>query len=192
MTSPRVCVSETSRLEISRRAALGGGTASLLAALLAGEGLAAGADGGATVQLYEKIEPQKYPWGWIRWLMNARIDPQAEMTLGLVRVEAHQSNPRHVHANSAEFLHVISGTCQQHIGDRWVSMKTGDTVSHSAGRAPLRPHRRPAPAGRDRLQHGHAADEGGGIGDRGQESRRTGEQGKGDRLQGAQRIFIRG
>ena len=96
--------------------------------LSAGESLAAGADGGATVQLYEKIEPQKYPWGWIRWLMNARIDPQAEMTLGLVRVEAHQSNPRHVHANSAEFLHVISGTCQQHIGDRWVSMKTGDTV----------------------------------------------------------------
>jgi len=86
------------------------------------------AAGGMTVEPYEKVEPQKYPWGWIRWLMNAQIDPQAEMTLGLVEVEAHQSNPRHVHANSAEFLHVISGTCEQHIGDRWVTLKAGDTV----------------------------------------------------------------
>src|SRR5258708_15120016 len=30
---------------------------------------------------YDKIPEVKYPWGWLRWLMNDQIDPQAELTL---------------------------------------------------------------------------------------------------------------
>jgi quercetin dioxygenase-like cupin family protein len=77
---------------------------------------------------FDKIEPQKYPWGWIRWLMNAEIDPKAEMTLGIVYVEPNQLNPLHIHPNSAEYLHVLAGACEHLVGDRWVALKAGDTL----------------------------------------------------------------
>ncbi len=81
-----------------------------------------------SLQAYEKIKPQKFPWGWIRWLMNAQLDPQAEMTLGIVHVEPNQSNPLHTHPNSAEYLHMLSGSCEHRVGDRWVTLKAGDTL----------------------------------------------------------------
>jgi quercetin dioxygenase-like cupin family protein len=73
------------------------------------------------------IEPERYPWGSIRWLMNGKIDPNAEMTMGLVRIEPHQSNQRHVHPNSAEYLHVLSGSCKHLVDGRWITIKPGDT-----------------------------------------------------------------
>ena len=35
------------------------------------------------------------------WVMNADIDPQSELTVGIVYVEPHQTNPLHIHPNSA-------------------------------------------------------------------------------------------
>ena len=81
-----------------------------------------------TLQEYEKVEPQKYPWGWIRWLMNGQIDPKAEMTMGLVHMEPNQINTLHIHPNSAEYLHIISGTSEHLSGDRWITLKPGDTL----------------------------------------------------------------
>ncbi len=81
-----------------------------------------------TVQAFDKVQVQQYPWGWIRWLMNAEIDPDAEMTFGLVYIKPHQENPAHLHPNSAEYLHVLEGSCEHLVGDRWVTLKTGDTV----------------------------------------------------------------
>jgi quercetin dioxygenase-like cupin family protein len=75
-----------------------------------------------------KTEPQKFPFGWIRWLMSSKIDPHAELTLGIVHVEAQQSNPLHIHPNSAEILYMLSGTCEHLVGDRWVTLKAGDTL----------------------------------------------------------------
>jgi quercetin dioxygenase-like cupin family protein len=81
-----------------------------------------------TVQAFDKVEVQQYPWGWIRWLMNAEIDPDAEMTFGVVYIKPHQENPAHLHPNSAEYLHVLEGSCEHLVGRRWVTLKTGDTV----------------------------------------------------------------
>ncbi len=81
-----------------------------------------------TLQEYEKVEPQKYPWGWIRWLMNGQIDPKAEMTMGLVHMEPNQINTLHIHPNSAEYLHILSGTSEHLSGDRWITLKPGDTL----------------------------------------------------------------
>ena len=77
---------------------------------------------------YAKIEPVKFPWGWIRWLMNDQLDPQAEMTLGIVYIEPRQSNPLHIHPNSAEFLHVLSGACEHTLGERVDKLQAGDTL----------------------------------------------------------------
>jgi len=81
-----------------------------------------------TRQAYDDVKPQEFSWGWIRWLMNAQIDPQAEMTLGIVQIEPNQSNPLHVHPNCTEYLHVLSGTSEHRVGDQWFTLKAGDTL----------------------------------------------------------------
>jgi quercetin dioxygenase-like cupin family protein len=85
-------------------------------------------DAEPTLQEYSKVEPQQYPWGWIRWLMNGQIDPKAEMTMGLVHMEPNQKNTLHIHPNSAEYLHILSGTSEHLSGNRWITLKPGDTL----------------------------------------------------------------
>ena len=80
------------------------------------------------LSVYDKIEPVKYPFGWLRWLMNDQIDPNAELTLGLAYIDAHQSNPLHLHPNSAEIVHILSGSCDHRRGDQWLKLKAGDTL----------------------------------------------------------------
>jgi quercetin dioxygenase-like cupin family protein len=82
----------------------------------------------SVVQSFDKAEEVKYPWGWIRWLMSSKIDPKAEMTLGIVYVKANQKNPLHLHPNCSEYLHVLSGSCEHLIGDKWFTLKAGDTI----------------------------------------------------------------
>ena len=80
------------------------------------------------LSVYDKIEPVKYPWGWLRWLMSDQIDPKAELTLGIVYVEPRSTNQLHIHPNSAEILHVLSGSCEHRRGDEWIKLKAGDTL----------------------------------------------------------------
>jgi quercetin dioxygenase-like cupin family protein len=84
--------------------------------------------GKGNLQAYGKVKPRTFPWGWIRWVMNAQIDPDAEMTLGIVQIDANQSNPLHIHPNSAEYLHVLTGSCEHRLGDQWITLKAGDTL----------------------------------------------------------------
>ncbi|MBM3889651.1 MAG: cupin domain-containing protein [Verrucomicrobia bacterium] len=86
-----------------------------------------------TLQRYDDAEVVKFPWGWIRWLMNAKVDPKAEMTVGIVHIEPNQSNPYHMHPNSAEYIHVLSGSCEQFADGKWVPMKAGDTMRFAKG-----------------------------------------------------------
>lgn len=83
------------------------------------------------VQSFDKVEKQEYPWGWIRWLMNADLDPQSTMTLGVVEVRAGQSNP--AHGNCDEILYVLSGSCEHRVGNEVVVLKAGDVMRIPAG-----------------------------------------------------------
>jgi quercetin dioxygenase-like cupin family protein len=74
------------------------------------------------------VEVLEYDWGWIRWLMNGKLDPNAEMTLGMVFIKPNQTNPAHLHPNSAEYLHVLEGSCEHMVGEKWVTLKKGDTL----------------------------------------------------------------
>jgi quercetin dioxygenase-like cupin family protein len=89
--------------------------------------------GTPSLQKFDRVEVQEYPWGWIRWLMNDQLDPDAEMTFGMVYIKPHQTNPLHIHGNSAEYLHVIEGSCEHRVGDRWVTVQVGDTLRIPAG-----------------------------------------------------------
>ncbi len=86
-----------------------------------------------TLQKFAEVKVQEFPWGWIRWLINDQVDPAAEMTFGIVFIKPQQTNPLHVHPNSAEYLHVLEGSCEHRVGDRWVTVKAGDTVRIPAG-----------------------------------------------------------
>ena len=92
------------------------------------EGLAAAWPAAALVHPEDAGQLVEYPWGWIRWLMSADIEADAEMTFGVVQIDAGQLNPLHIHSNCEEYLYVISGSCEHRLGDRWATLKPGDTL----------------------------------------------------------------
>ena len=127
----------------------------LAAAVLAGDEkkpaaqppAAAAAPAALRVQSFDKVVEEKTAWGTLRWLMNAKLDPAAGITLGEARTEPGQSNPLHMHANSEEVIYVLSGSCEHRIGKETVILKAGDAlrippgVPHAAkalGKEPLR------------------------------------------------------
>ena len=77
---------------------------------------------------FDDVDVLEFDWGWIRWLMNGKLDPKAEMTLGMVYIKPNQTNPAHLHPNSAEYLHVLEGSCEHMVGKKWVTLKKGDTL----------------------------------------------------------------
>jgi quercetin dioxygenase-like cupin family protein len=98
------------------------------------------------IQSLDKVRKEEYPWGWIRWLMSAKASPGAEMTFGMVEINAGHSNPAHVHPNCEEQIYILSGSCEQIVGKQSVTLKAGDAmriprgVPHKArtGKEPVR------------------------------------------------------
>jgi quercetin dioxygenase-like cupin family protein len=87
-----------------------------------------------TVTHLDKLEKEEFPWGWICWMMNAKINPDAAMTFGVVEIKPHQSNPVHLHPDSEEILYVVSGSCEHRVGDRVDLLKAGDVIRIPPGR----------------------------------------------------------
>ena len=88
-----------------------------------------------TLKRFADVEVQEFPWGWIRWTMNAQVDKHATMTFGVVYIKPHQTNPLHLHPRADEILHVIEGACEHRMGDNWVKMGPGDTIRIPKGAA---------------------------------------------------------
>jgi len=65
--------------------------------------------------------------------MTGKIDPQSNMTLGIAELNPGKSNPAHVHDNCEEVIYILSGSCEQRVGERTVVMKAGDTLHIPAG-----------------------------------------------------------
>src|ERR1700728_4577983 len=80
------------------------------------------------IQHFSQAPEVKYPWGWIRWLMNGKIDPEASQTLGIVQINPGQRNPLHMHPNCEELLYVISGSAENIIGNKKFTIGPGDLV----------------------------------------------------------------
>jgi len=85
------------------------------------------------VQSFDKVNKEEHPWGWIRWMMNAQLDPKSEMTFGLVEINAGQRNPMHVHPNCEEHLYVLSGSCEHVLGTQKCTLKAGDVIRIPTG-----------------------------------------------------------
>ncbi len=86
-----------------------------------------------SLQHFDSVKEVKYPWGWIRWLMSADLDPGAAQTFGIVQINPGQRNSLHMHPNCEELLYVLSGSCEKIVGDKKVILKAGDIVRIPAG-----------------------------------------------------------
>ena len=85
------------------------------------------------VQHAGKIAAETSPWGSLRWLMSAKLDANSPLTVGIAEINPGQSNPLHLHGNSDEVIYVLSGSCEQRVGDETVVLKAGDTLRIPAG-----------------------------------------------------------
>jgi quercetin dioxygenase-like cupin family protein len=85
------------------------------------------------VQRGDKIATETSPWGSLRWVMNAKLDADSPLTLGIAKINPGQSNPMHKHDNSDEVIYVLSGSCEQRVGEETVVLKAGDTLRIPAG-----------------------------------------------------------
>jgi quercetin dioxygenase-like cupin family protein len=81
-----------------------------------------------SVQKFDSVKEVKYPWGWIRWMMNSELDPAASQTFGIVQINAGQRNPLHKHPNCEELLYVLSGSFENVVGDKKVVLHAGDIL----------------------------------------------------------------
>ncbi len=81
-----------------------------------------------TLSKLADVEVQEFPWGTIRWTMNSQIDAKSTMTFGVVYIKPQQTNALHLHPKADEILHVVEGSCEHRMGDKWVKMKVGDTI----------------------------------------------------------------
>ncbi|WP_100010007.1 cupin domain-containing protein [Lentibacillus sediminis] len=64
-------------------------------------------------------------WGRIQWLCGQDIDPESEMTFGMVYIHAGESNSRHIHPNCEELIFVLSGECDHTLGNETHHLEPG-------------------------------------------------------------------
>src|SRR5262249_34177555 len=71
---------------------------------------------------------QVFDWGELRWLANGQLGNSDALTFGQCILKPGCQNPRHLHPNCEEILHVVSGKIVHSIEDDLFEMGPGDTV----------------------------------------------------------------
>lgn len=69
-----------------------------------------------------------FSWGRIRWLCNGEIDPDAEMTFGVVYIDPDEANPLHYHPNCEELVFLLHGRCDHRVGEEWFPLEAGSLL----------------------------------------------------------------
>lgn len=68
------------------------------------------------------------PKGEMAWLVDVRIMPGSEQTFGISTVYPGHRNDLHRHPNCEELLYIISGECNQQVGEEHIHMTPGMLV----------------------------------------------------------------
>jgi len=76
----------------------------------------------------DDIQAAEQPWGGMKWLMSAQVDPDTELTFGVVFILAGQCNPEHLHPNSEELFYLLSGECDHTLEDKVYHMTAGQLI----------------------------------------------------------------
>ena len=78
-------------------------------------------------------EALDFDWGRIVWLVSGAQNSSQVMTFGRVTIRAGCANPRHLHPNCDEILHLLSGQIEHSLGSETFVMNAGDTISIPRG-----------------------------------------------------------
>jgi quercetin dioxygenase-like cupin family protein len=76
----------------------------------------------------QSAETQLTSWGSLTWLVNSELVEGSELTLGVVTIKPGRSNPTHTHPNCEEIVYVLSGSCEQQIGEERTTLSAGQGV----------------------------------------------------------------
>jgi quercetin dioxygenase-like cupin family protein len=70
------------------------------------------------------------PWGRLLWKASGALGNSQAMTVGICEIHPGAENPRHVHANCEEVLHVLQGTIVHSYGDDGeVTLYVGEVIT---------------------------------------------------------------
>ncbi|WP_022885532.1 cupin domain-containing protein [Glaciibacter superstes] len=89
------------------------------------------ARGGLSAAKDVRIDSQS--WGHLEWMVSGALENSDTLTMGKCFIQPGQNNPVHHHPNCDEVLHVISGRIRHRVGDEYVEMAAGDTISIPKG-----------------------------------------------------------
>ncbi len=87
--------------------------------------------GGLTPAASVVVEPQE--WGRLEWMVSDAIGNSDTLTVGKCYIRPGMQNPPHHHPNCDEVLHVLRGRIRHRVGDDYVEMGPGDTISIPTG-----------------------------------------------------------
>lgn len=87
--------------------------------------------GGLTRLNDVRVEPQT--WGRLEWMVSGADDNSDTLTVGKCFIRPGEQNPPHIHPNCDEVLHVIRGAIRHRVGDEYLDMGPGDTISIPTG-----------------------------------------------------------
>jgi quercetin dioxygenase-like cupin family protein len=82
----------------------------------------------AHVTSVDETAIEQFPWGRIRWLVNAAGVAGADITVGWVEIDVGQKNALHLHPNSEEVLVLIEGELDHTIGDEMHRLTPGSAI----------------------------------------------------------------
>ena len=71
---------------------------------------------------------EEFPWGRIRWSVNAELTGSQHLTVGRVEINPRSSNPRHYHPNCDEVVYLVSGRIDHLVDEEWYEMEAGDAI----------------------------------------------------------------
>jgi quercetin dioxygenase-like cupin family protein len=67
-------------------------------------------------------------WGSLTWLASKELTRSEDITVGRVVIKKGKSNPRHIHGNCSEVIHLQKGRLKHFVGKEFVLMEPGDTL----------------------------------------------------------------
>ena len=67
-------------------------------------------------------------WGSLTWFASKELTQSDDITVGRVVIKKGKSNPKHIHGNCSEVIHLQKGRLKHFVGKEVVLMEAGDTL----------------------------------------------------------------
>ncbi|HET7572645.1 MAG TPA: cupin domain-containing protein [Gaiellaceae bacterium] len=72
-------------------------------------------------------------WGRLVWMVSGALGNSETLTVGRCHIHPGRENPRHLHPDCDEVIHVLEGSIEHSCGDERVALEAGDAISIPAG-----------------------------------------------------------